>query len=527
MYRMRRLRAEDGMILPLAMIVLVGLLLLVALVVDSGITANQQATVQINRRAALSAADSGLQAGIYRLSAQPWANVLNNAYAIPPTHCFGTQDDGPPTQANGVCNGPEIAGNSNSGQDTVTDSNSTLGTYSYNITPELKQSSGPSCTGWWVNGGTSYGGVTQRCVTAWGTYNGVTRRVQERIAAEAWVFPINGILSMGEMNWDTSGSQTLNLPGTFESNGQMTIGSGSNQTIPDDLSQAVLKSPIKISFGAGNKCTGTCVYQDPTTTPPLTTPFARPPGPAASTYAAVANPLNNSDSSLPSTVYTSSTHIFNSNLGTAAKPGAGGHAGTQGKIGFTFNTGTYIFCNMTIGGEVATAVGSQVTIYIDSPGSGDGLCGSPANGGACKQSPGTLAMNGSGLYNPNPNPASLQIFIYGNAGCTTALTKGAPLGGEIKIDNSGNMLVDANGNLSASGTTALTNADLYAPDTYLTTTGVGIYWSGGIVVGGAESNDNDIWGFTQHPPTQQWFPTAWHECSTTPPDPTNPGSGCY
>lgn len=524
MHRLSRVRAEDGIILPLAMIILVGLLALVALVVDSGITTSKQADVQINRRVALANADSGLQAAVYRLSAQPWA--AGTSYAIPSTpgganDCFGTKDDGQVPASPGYCS------------DSVTDTLGTMGSYTYNISPGLANGSGPGCTGWWVNPGATFGGVAQRCITATGTYNGVTRRVQERIAAENWVFPTNGMLSMNEMNWDTSNSQHLVLPGLFQANGQMTIGTGATpQKLPNDLSQAVLESPNKIAFNAGNACTGTCIYHDPTSTPPLTTPIPRPAGPGPQDYknAAAIQATTGGDALLTgpvpgvancnwSTIYNTTTHVFSGGCGTAAKFPNGG-TGTQGVLGAALPSGVYVFCNMTVTGELTTKPNSHVTIYIDSPGSGDGFCGSPANGGACKQSPGTLSINGGGFYNPNPNPDSLRIFIYGNQGCATPLTKGAPLGGEMKIDNSGNMLDPTLKN------TLLTNAQLFAPDTYLTTLGNGIFWSGGIVVGGVESNDNDIWGFTQHPPTQQWFPAAWRECpakATT----ADLGSGCY
>jgi Tfp pilus assembly protein PilX len=533
MHRLSRLRSEEGIILPLAMIILIGLLALVTLVVDSGVTTSQQATVQINRRTALANADSGLQAGIYRLSSQPWAQVSGKAYAINPLNCFGTQDDGAPTASTGVCNGAETKP-ATLNNATVTDILGSMGSYSYNITPELKNGTGPGCTGWWVGGGgASYGGVTQRCITATGTYHGVTRRIQERIAAEAWVFPTNGMLSMNEMNWDTSNSQHLVLPGLFQANGQMTIGkAGSTQSIPNDLSQAILESPNKIAFNAGNACTGTCIYHDPTTTPPLTTPIPRGSGPGPQDFknAVAIQTTTGGDALLTgptgvancnwSSIYNPATHVFSGGCGTAAKFPNGG-TGTQGVLGAALPSGVYVFCNMTVTGELTTKPNSQVTIYIDSPGSGDGWCGSPAAGGACKQSPGTLSINGTGFYNPNPNPDSLRIFIYGNQGCATPLTKQTPLGGEMKIDNSGNMLDPTLKN------TLLTNAQLFAPDTYLTTLGNGIFWSGGIVVGGVESNDNDIWGFTQHPPTQEWFPTAWHECSATPSNPADPGSGCY
>jgi Tfp pilus assembly protein PilX len=510
MRRLSHLRAEDGIVLPLAMIVLIGLLALVALVVDSAITTNRQATTQINRRVALNAADAGLQAAVYRLSSQPWAS--GQAYSIPPTDCFGTQDDGaPPSSANGVCNvGAETKPTPTPGADTVTDSLGSMGSYTYNITPALAQATGPGCTGWWVNNGSLFGGVSQRCVTATGTYNGVTRRVQERIAAQSWIFPVNGILSLGEMKWDTSGSQYLALNGTFQSNGLMTIGSGA-QTTPDNLTGANLQSYGGFSFGPGEACTApACTKSVPAT------PFPHPAGPTATDYTNTW--ASNNDSALLSGTwagtYSAATgKLTVSGKGTAATP-------------LVLSAGTYIFCGVTITNSYITTSG-RVTIYIDSPATNPGgHCGTPtmkAGAAGCPSlvsNAGGLTISGSEFYNPSGVPTDLNVFIYGNPAWTPAcpLVKGN--GGAVSLENVGNPSDGNGGHL-------LTASELYAPDSYITTTGAGVWWAGGIVAGGMESNDNDVWGFTPHPPTQMWFPTAWHTCSTTPSSSSDPGSGCY
>lgn len=495
------------MVLPLAMVVLVGLLALVALVVDSSITTNQQSTVQVNRRVALSDADSGLQAAIYRLSSQPWAPGLS--YAIPTGDCFGTKDDGANTD--GTCNGMEGTGNA----DGVTDSLGGMGSYTYHITTAMSQGGSPGCTGWWVNPGGIYGGLTQRCITATGTYNGVTRRVQERVAAQSWVFPVNGILSLGEMKWDTSGSQYLALAGTFQSNGLMTVGVGT-QTTPDNLTGATLQSYGGFSFGPGESCTApSCTKQV------VSQPFSRGNGPNAAAYNAVW--ATNDDAKLTTTFgssFNAVTRVLTlNNVGTPAKP----PKPLQPSGTVSIPSGTYSLCGLTItNSAIATAANSHVTIYIDSPGTGD-CGGSPRTSGSCPvlvQGAGGLTITGSEFYNPSGIPGNLQIFIYGNPGWTAAcpLAKNDP--GSVSIENVGNP-TDSQGN------TILTAAQLYAPDSYFTTTGAGIWWAGGIVAGGMESNDNDVWGFTQHPPTQQWFPAAWKECSVTPSSSSDPGSGCY
>jgi len=71
---------------------------------------------------------------------------------------------------------------------------------------------------------------------------------------------------------------------------------------------------------------------------------------------------------------------------------------------------------------------------------------------------------------------------------------------------------------------------VYAPDSYVTTSGKGLRWSGGIVAANFESNDNDIIGAAPaygNNPTHSFYGTAYHECSTAASSGTDPGSGCY
>lgn len=509
----RRLGSERGMVLPLAVFVLVAIGLLAALVVDSAVTANQQSNVQINRRIALQNADSGLQAAIYRLSQVPW-NVGHDAALYMPNLCFTTV----PVSTTNNSTGDQCSTSSSASMD-VTDSLGSMGSYTYHISSPLSQTGSYGCTGWWVNPGGAFGGVTQRCITATGTYNGVTRRVQERVAAENWVFPVNGILSLGAMLWDTSGSQYLALNGTFQSNGLMTIGTGTQNT-PDDLNGAILQSAGGYSFGPGEHCGApynTCLLE------PQSQPFPRPDGPTATDYQKIwsstcgpsgTSPCNN-DAALTTgvwapggkPVYSASTGAFAaSGLGTPAKPTANPPTQWSPVI---MPAGTYIFCSMSVSNSaIETQPGGQVTIYIDSPAVDPSHCGSPSYTGTCPKEVSNvkgITMSGSGFYNPTGIAGNLQIFVYGNPGWTLAcpLKKGDP--GQVSIENVGNPL-DSNNK------TMVTVGELYAPDSYMTTTGAGIWWGGGIVVGGLESNDFDIWGFVPNPPTQAWYPTAWTVC---------------
>ena len=73
------------------------------------------------------------------------------------------------------------------------------GTYTYADTPVLK--TGETCVGTTLSNNT---GVIQRCVTAVGTFNGVNRRVQARVAAFTArpLFPVNGVVGLEEQGID-------------------------------------------------------------------------------------------------------------------------------------------------------------------------------------------------------------------------------------------------------------------------------------------------------------------------------------
>jgi hypothetical protein len=77
----------------------------------------------------------------------------------------------------------------------------------------------------------------------------------------------------------------------------------------------------------------------------------------------------------------------------------------------------------------------------------------------------------------------------------------------------------------------MTYGEVYAPDSALTTTGYGLRWTGGIVVGSWESNDNDYLqaapGYGVSNPTLDFYPVAFHVCSTTSSSTTDPTLGCY
>lgn len=518
MHRLRRQASdEQGFILVIAMLVLfvVGILSLV--VFQSGITANGQSKNETARRIALEDANAGLQAAVARLSAQPF--LTGQTYAVAAGDCFNTADAGavPVTGADaGYCTGFAQS-----------ESLGALGSYEYDISQGLTSGGSPGCTGYWLNQGSAFASVTQRCITATGTYGGVTQRVQERVAAENWAFPVNGILSLGIMEFDTSGAQYLNLTGgRYESNGIMTIGRGT-QTKLDDLKEATLETYASFSWGTGEKCE----VSEKCTATKVGTRFAATTGPTAATYNAVWSANNNKALTegawAASKAYVSGPEGFEFNAMNVGKP-SGVKLATQ-PTAVTMPEGTYIFCKMTMNNSAIQTAG-KVTIYIDSNASGDGKCGKAevpkTEPNTCKiyAKPGSITIGKSDFYNPSGIAGDLQIYVYGNgpepAACE--IPKGGP-GSGINIENEGNPKTEA----KSEAPILTTAAELYAPSAFLTTTGEGIWWSGGLVVGSMESNDNDIWGFTGTPPTQAFYPTAWTTCPPKPSSSADFGSGCY
>jgi hypothetical protein len=493
MHRLNALRDESGMVLPLAMIILVTVILLAAVVVDSSVSTSRNASQQQVRRVALEVADAGLQAAVYRLSSQP-NQPTGNTQPLNPSLCFTATSPGTALNADNTCPGR-------------TDSYGSIGSYTYYVTPALGTLSGglfplSACSGYPLNPPADGTEITQRCVTSVGTVNGVVARVQERVAALSFTFPVAGILSMSTMLFDTNnttcyrgytGPLTSNttpkcppvqVNGYLEANGAITFsGSASydivNGTIQYGPSGSVqLQSP---AICASPNCTST----------PTGTAFQRPQGADITAYKNSA--VTNDDTGLGS-FYTASTRTLSVPSGTT----------------LTFPTGNHVynFCSVSVNsGNVIIPANSSVTIYVDNSLTGDGC----KTGGT----DGQLFENNDEFLNNNPDPGTLQIRVWGDPGVTPA-----------KANIGLVTLNDDNNPLTQQG---MTYGDVYAPDSWITTNGKGLRWTGGIVAGAWESNDNDYIGaapgFTNNP-TQNFYPTAWDQC---PPDwsGTDATAGCH
>lgn len=458
MHALRRLRDEDGIALPVAMLTLMLIGTLSAMLAFSSIQSSATSVQAGNQGAALQAADAGLQAAIYRLDQQP---------AVPSADCFTTTGV---TPTGGVCPAQtESAGNG--------------GSFSYWVSPALTQ--GDSCTGYYVqapNGQT----VTQRCITALGTINGVKRRVQERVAGYQTSgggsgggssFPIVGLLALGPVT--ATGSFALN--GALGANGNISLPTGASVSGPIGYKNGTTVSPSSLC--------GPC-YQVPGFWVPSASSYPAP-------YQQSQLPLpsqngnNNAAIGWPIGAYNPVTRVVSASgsVGSASSP-------------LTIPSGTYNFCelDLTQASYLQVAPGSRVTIFIDSP---------SRSGSGC--TPGTGNVNVSGplfLSTPPGDPTAFQIFAYGNPG-------GSPT------------TINFNDSLNQGPPSATLAGLIWAPDSAFTTSNAFTFAGAMVVRSFTSSNAISFTGQTGSATTNSgpFYPSAWHECPATPSG-SDPGSGC-
>jgi Tfp pilus assembly protein PilX len=195
-----RVGEESGFAVVVAMTILAITLGLGAVAATVAIHTNSSSNRDTRLKAAVEAADAGLRTAAFRLNAdKPGDNYC------PTTPTFAAVD------ANGLCaqDGPEALGNG--------------ATFSYWISRAMQ--TGDACTGPAVSSTAS--DVAQRCITAVGTANGVSARLQERVAAytSTPVFPaaIFGTKSVTINNNVTISTDTPGFPGLLGTNGTLYI----------------------------------------------------------------------------------------------------------------------------------------------------------------------------------------------------------------------------------------------------------------------------------------------------------------
>lgn len=389
----RGLHAEHGVAMPIALAVLLIVTLLGGAATVAAVDTSGLSNRDANTKLALAAADAGLQAATYRLSVtQPDATVVPPAVA---THCVtnaGAITPNYPSASPTVCyDGPQAYGAQSP------DPSAILGNgNSFEYWMTLPLAAGQACAGLAV---VNQVGITQRCVTAIGTANGIAARVEARVAALAAkpLFPIPGMIGLKEVSMFNNAM----IAGRAATNGTLSI----NQST---LGEAVL-GPSAVATKDG------VVLPDGGSAPVVT---RRSPGEGPIVLSPV-DPGTSATSSdgndriknawrspqvVPFDAASSTTRI----IWDPVKRDLTIPAGES----LTLGGGDYNFCSLTIsGGTLAVANGpAKARIFIDSPErTGSGCDPNAANAGV-------LAVTNNGkLTNPGGDPTALQLYVYGRA----------------------------------------------------------------------------------------------------------------
>ena len=442
------------MVLIVAIALLLAVSLLVTAVVWGAVASNTASNLQLWRNEALATANAGLQTADQRLT-----DVLAST-GVAAGDCFTTVDTGSGPGASGCPGQTESYGG---------------GSYTYYVTP-LSGSSGAdsvsSCTGWPV---TSPTGIVQRCITSVGTYDGVARRVQERvISGPAGLFPITGVYSYTDATYNNS----VTITGNLGASGTLKLNQTPTFTQPGDLYWGTSLQAT---------CTGNCtsVHQ----TFPLPTESATSTACAAVTY-----PCEGFATSL--------TTNNNANI-TGATVGASRILGDSGGGAITIPAGTYNLCGISQNNAENITYTPPVVIYIDSP---------YRSGSGCGGGTGTILSNNKTWFIDTSSPAKttdLQFFVWGNPGQN-------PPSSSSPILSFNNII---NGPMTAA---------IYAPYSYLSINN-DFNFAGSMAAGDVQINGKLTLAGGAVSAGSSTFsePSAWATCPATPSTSTDPNSGCY
>jgi Tfp pilus assembly protein PilX len=362
----RRLGGAAGFVLPTAIIVLLILTVLIGAAITVAAQTSTSTTRDDNTKAALEAAEAGLQTASYRLSKlEPKLTQCINGSVVVEEKCES---------------GSEPLGNG--------------ATFEYWTSKGL--AAGEKCGGETVS---TLENVAQRCITSIGKVNGVARRVQERASSlSSPLFQVKGILGYHSV--------------LIENNGKLEGEVGTNETI-------TLKNGVTVEeavLGPLGKVEGTST---PKQTTKNTAPFEPPPVPigesakSAITQAECKPPLEGGEVGRNCDFLITSGADANS--GVSFTPSTRSLSMGQG-ASLELKEGVYNFCNFQVSGNnttLKTVAGGKVEIFIDSALRAGSGCTSPA---------GKLEFkNGLELIDPNKNALYLQFYVYDSSGGTIEL----------------------------------------------------------------------------------------------------------
>jgi Tfp pilus assembly protein PilX len=432
-------KSERGVALPVVMGALLVLTLLSAAMFSTAIRSSADAGSDSNYKRALAAAEAGFQTASYRLKRiKPAATMCLTTVPVTPTA--------------GECpaSAPESAGPG--------------ATFSYRVTP-----TGAACAalpGYLPT-------ANDRCVTAVGTVNGVTRRVQARVLIQpSMPFAYAGVVGV---DWVTLTDKVEVKDTDVGSNGPITMtGTPNGVTIdavarPHPPGSVIRTGTTAITGGIVNSADsyGLGLPDFSKTLPPTGT--------------------NNNTALTSSGYYNSASRVL------TIPPG----------VDYDMPAGVYNLCGfiMGAGAKVDLPWGSALAqVYIDSP---------RRSGSACPANTGQFIANGNGSevkMNNGRFDANFTFYVYGT-----------------KADGTGEDILFAN--------KAHIDAVWYAPDsTFHATNGITIH---GGVAARHVLMDHDVQAKLDFA-MKTWIGPgdgtvkrlAWVECRPAPTVPTDPESGC-
>jgi hypothetical protein len=387
---MRRLREEAGVALPAALGVLLVVTLLSTSVFAVSTRLSGTSTVSRDSKRALAAADSGLEAAMFRMNVlglQSTSKCFTTAAVDPAT---GTDPETGGTPAAGECAGTtEDLGNGTS--------------YTYYVTPALED--GDMCAGLPVHHADSDGEVTvtQRCVTSIGKANDERRRVQARVASYigTQLFPVGGILAINGIKV----KNTAIVSGVLGSNGQIEL--GNNSSVAGGIELGTQSTPPP-TLGQGSTVGGN---------PPVT---YRSEADGAFVLAPVdmGNTATVNDNDRITSGQDAGSNVTYTNTTAAPRRLTIANNGS-----LTLGGGTYNFCRVQLGNNayITIAAGAKIRFFLDSPDRAGSGCipttPPPAQTAAQARSNGYGGMflgQGSNFNNPG-HAINFQIYMYGYA----------------------------------------------------------------------------------------------------------------
>ncbi len=396
----RRLAAQAGIALPVAIIVLFILTMLIAAAVSVALDTNSSTLRDNNVKAALEAAETGLRVATYRL------NMLDPGAE----KCINKTEATVPEKGN-YCQEKEAEQLGNHSE------------FSYTTTRALEAgvAGDDECVGATVE---NKSGVIQRCITSVGTVNGVSRRTEARVASftATPLFPVNGIFGLEEVSL----SNNIEAQAPAGTNGKLKL---SNNT-----------SVESTTLGKG----GEVILSNHAVSGPVTTESSQfvlspvQPGRSAEMAAAgncAAETGKNCDLRIANGLKSPQVEPKDQSTGTEfitenSKKEATRELKITNNGSLTLNGGLYNFCNFIASNNVTITLGTGVrtAIFIDNHEDPNSKC--PKGSGKFEIS------NNSNFVNLSQDPTALQIFVFGGEGGTVSISNNATFYGTIYAPSS-------------------------------------------------------------------------------------------